>query len=671
MDEFGDRRSRLEAMPEGVTTASPPARPHANGPPSRPGQSRADAKQAGRAALTLAALGVVFGDIGTSPLYAIQTVFAIDNGAVRPTAGDVYGVISLVFWSITLVVSVKYVTFIMRADNDGEGGIMALAALVRRARERVPVKSATLVALGVFGASLFYGDSVITPAISVLSAVEGLKVTASGLAQLVVPIALTILTALFAIQRWGTRTVGGLFGPVMLAWFASLAAAGLHEILLNAGIVEGLSPTYAAQFLFAHPATSFVAMGAVVLAVTGAEALYADMGHFGRAPIRRAWFAVAFPALTLNYLGQAGLVLRSPRAVANPFFLLLPHWARIPMVLLATAATVIASQAVISGAFSVSRQAVRLGFLPRLTVRHTSEREAGQVYVPAVNWGLFLAVVVLVVGFESSQRLASAYGVAVTGTFVITTILFLVVARSRWRWPAWKIALTGALFLPLELTFFAANLSKIFHGGWLPLVIAAGVFCVMTTWRHGREIVTANRTAEEGPLRAFVEEIHAMDPPVARVPGTAVFPNPSIETTPLAMRANVEHNGVLHEHVVVFSWQSVKVPHVADAERISLDDLGYADDGIAHVTARIGFQDDPDIPRALRLACDSGLDCDLTGEGPSYFLSRITLRATDAPGMSGWRKRLFVAIAHNAASPVEYFCLPDERTVTMGSTIRL
>jgi KUP system potassium uptake protein len=378
-----------------------------------------------------------------------------------------------------------------------------------------------------------------------------------------------------------------------------------------------------------------------------------------------------FPALTLNYLGQTGLILHHPSTVENPFFLLLPHWARIPMVFLATAATVIASQAVISGAFSISRQSARLGFLPRLTVRHTSEHEVGQVYVPAVNWGLFIAVVGIVLGFRRSERLGSAYGVAVSGTFVITTVLFLTVARWRWRWPVWTVVLAAAVFLTAEVTFFAANLSKIHHGGWLPLVIGLGVFTVMTTWNRGREIVTANRTREEGLLQSFIEEIRAMDPPLVRVPGTAVFPSPSLNTTPLAMRATVEHINVLHSRAVIISAQSVNIPHVPRRERVTIDDLGYVDDNITHVTARFGFQDEPNIPDALRLAQAKGLECDLDLHGSTYFLSRINIKVTDAPGMSRWRKQLFVAVARNAASPVEYFGLPDERTITMGSQIPL
>jgi KUP system potassium uptake protein len=615
----------------------------------------------------LGALGVVYGDIGTSPLYALQTVFSIDQGAVRPTHGDVYGVISLVFWSITLVVSVKYVTLMLRADNDGEGGVMALAALVRRVLGDVRGRAAAAMALGVFGASLFYGDSVITPAISVLSAVEGLKVSTPALSHVVVPVAATVLTLLFLVQRWGTQRVGSLFGPVMVVWFAAIALAGLHEVIKQPGILAGLSPTYAIAFVVTHPYIAFIAMGAVVLAITGAEALYADMGHFGRGPIRRAWFAVVFPALTLNYLGQGALILRDPAGTANPFFLLLPGWARFPMVVLATAATVIASQAVITGAYSVSRQAMRLGFLPFLRIHHTSRREVGQVYVPAVNGILFVGVLVLMLGFRSSQRLATAYGVAVTGTFIITTALFLVVARAHWRWPTWKLVLAAIVFGGAEITYFAANLTKVAHGGWLPLLIAISVFTVMTTWQRGREIVTARRTAKEGSLPEFIERIRETN--MVRVPGTAVFPHPTKETTPLALRANVEHNHVVHEHVVIVSAISENVPHIPAAQRLSVDDLGYADDGIVHLTVRYGFQDEQDIPAALRLADRPHGELDIDPDNASYFLSRVTLRLTHSPEMSRWRKKLFLALAQNAASPAEYFFLPETRTVVMGSQV--
>jgi KUP system potassium uptake protein len=625
---------------------------------------------AGGLSLTLAALGVVFGDIGTSPLYALQTVFALNNGAVEPTSRDVYGVISLVFWAITIVVSFKYVTFILRADNDGEGGIMALIALVKRLWGDKAMHSVALVVLGVFGAALFYGDSIITPSISVLSAVEGLNVAAPSLSHLVVPIAVTILALLFAIQRFGTHRVGNLFGPVMAIWFLTLAALGLHRFLPHPAIIRSLSPTYAFSFAAHDPYIAFLAIGAVVLAITGAEALYADMGHFGRPPIRRAWFLLVFPALTFCYLGQGALILHDPKAISNPFFLLAPDWAQVPLVVLATAATVIASQAVISGAFSVSRQASQLGFLPRLQIRHTSE-EAGQVYAPAINWTLFACVLILIAVFRSSAKLAHAYGVAVTGTFIIDTILFLVVARYVLRWRRRQIVPAGILFLTVDVCFFAGNVSKVLHGGWFPLLIAFVVFALMMTWQRGRVIVTDNRVAKEGPLQDYIHELHRLDPPVQRTAGTAVFLHPTKETTPLALRANVEHNHVLHETVIIVSVRTENVPHVPDSERLVIDDLGYADDGIVHITIRFGFQDVPDVPAVLRTLTDEehGGHCDV--DEASFFLSKINLRVTRNPGMNLLRKKLFVRIASQAANPAEYFNLPDERTVVMGAHINV
>jgi KUP system potassium uptake protein len=624
-----------------------------------------------RHALTLAALGVVFGDIGTSPLYALHAVFSVDGAIVKPTQANVYGVISLVFWAITLVVSVKYVTFILRADNHGEGGIMALIALLGDVKLRRRLATAALVMLGIFGASLFYGDGMITPAISVLSAVEGLEVVSPSLHEMVVPITLVVLTVLFAIQRFGTGAVGRLFGPVMGIWFAVLAAAGVHRIALDPTILKALSPSYGAQFFADHFHIAFIALGSVVLAITGAEALYADMGHFGRPPIRRAWFLVVFPALTLNYLGQGSLLLDAPRAVDNPFFLLFPDWSRILIVLLATAATVIASQAVISGTFSVTRQAVQLGFLPRLRIRHTSERAEGQIYVAGVNWAIFAAVVGLVIGFGSSEKLAGAYGIAVTGTLAIDTLLFFVVVRGLWHRPLWVTIGGAAAFLVVDLAFLSANVSKIPHGGWFPLLVALGVYTVLTTWQRGREIVTRNRTEEEGPLRDFVEHVHSLDPPVHRPPRTAVFLNPSIETTPLALRANVEHNRTLHENVVIMSLETLRVPHADVARQLRIDDLGYRDDGITHVTGCFGFLDSQNVPEVLRHAADRGLEREVDTDALSYFLSRITIVVTDAPGMRKWRKRLFVAIARNAADPVEYFGLPLERTTVVGAHIEI
>jgi len=660
------------------TGAEEPEVPAAEAPkpasgPEGPGVHASDVRghaRAGATALMIGALGVVFGDIGTSPLYALQTVFTIDDGAVRPTPEDVYGVISLMFWAVTLIVSLKYVAIVMRADNDGEGGVMALVALVRRVLGESRARTRGIVLLGVLGASLFYGDTLITPAISVLSAVEGLEVSAPDLAQFVLPIAAVILTGLFAVQRFGTGRVGTFFGPVMIVWFGVLAVAGVRGILWHPSVIQGLSPTYMVSFVVAHPFIAFVAIGAVVLVITGAEALYADMGHFGRGPIARAWFFAVFPALTLNYLGQAGLILNDPKATANPFFLLLPSWGRLPMVLLATAATVIASQAVISGAFSVTRQAMQLGFLPPLTVHQTSKVEGGQVYLPAVNGALFVGVLALMVTFGSSAKLATAYGVAVTGALLIDTVLMLVVARALWQWEPWKLVLAGVLFGGVEATFFSGNIVKVVHGGWLPLLIATCVFTVMTTWQRGRKIIIANRNRQEGPLQDFIEEFHEQR--IGRVPGTAVFLHPTKETTPLALRANVRFNGILHERVVIVSAVAANVPYVPPGERLSVDDLGYADDGVFHLTLRYGFSEGADIPRGLQDARASGqLELDFDPDEASYFLSRAALRISPEPGLTYWRKLLFVALAKNAANPTAFFGLPVDRTVVMGTHIDL
>jgi KUP system potassium uptake protein len=453
----------------------------------------------------------------------------------------------------------------------------------------------------------------------------------------------------------------------MALWFTVLAISGLHEVIKNPGILRALSPTYGAQFLVDHGHTAFVALGGVVLAVTGAEALYADMGHFGRSPIRRAWFFIVFPALILNYMGQGALILRSPAAVENPFYLLMPGWSRVPMVLLATAATVIASQAVISGAFSITRQAVRLGFLPRLTIRHTSAEEIGQVYVPAVNWGIFVAVVALVLGFGSSEHLASAYGIAVTGTMTTTTLLFFYVVRNLWRKPLWLSLAGAAAFLLVDLTFFAANLTKVLHGGWFPLTIALAVYVVLTTWQRGREIVTRNRIKEEGPLREFVKDLREIEP--YRAPGTGVFLNANPETTPLAMRGIVEHLNALPESVVIISLETTNVPHVPEDERLEIDDLGYRDDGIVQITARFGFQDATDVPRIVRMADTRDIECDIQLDRLTYYVSRIAIVVSDQPGLARWRKRLFLAVSRNAGNPVEYFKLPDDRTIVIGSHV--
>ena len=640
-------------------------------------------------AVTIGALGVVFGDIGTSPIYTISTIFNPDDPhPVATTTQNVYGLISLVVWSVTIIVTLKYVLLVMRADNDGEGGILALITLIRR-QVTAGSRRTTLVlaALGIFGASLFFGDSMITPAISVLSAVEGLKVVEPSLDHLIVPITVVIIVILFAAQRVGTARVGRLFGPVMIIWFTTLAAAGANrlvhhpQIIRAAGvsgiaqhpqILRALSPTYASGFLLGHFWVAFFALAAVVLAITGAEALYADMGHFGRAPITRAWLILVFPACVLSYMGQGALVLDDPvGAIASPFFLLVPGWARLPMVLLATAATVIASQAVITGAFSVSHQAVQLGYLPRLRVTHTSAETVGQIYVPWINWVLMVSVLILVLAFRTSAALAFAFGMAVTATITITTLLFFYIVRQQWRKPLWLVLLGGGAFLAVDLLFLAANLTKLLHGAWLPLLIGVTVFVVLTTWQRGRALVTRQRELDEGPLRAFVDQLHGRRPPLLRVPGTAVFLNRGKSTTPLAMRANVEHNHILHEHVVILSIETLPVPYVQLADRIVLDDLGYTDDGITHVSARFGYMDEPDVPAVLRLAVASGLESDVEVDDVSYFLSTIELRVGDAPGMTRWRKRLFVATSRITADAAEYFGLPRARTVITGSRINV
>jgi KUP system potassium uptake protein len=630
---------------------------------------------AARGALELGALGVVFGDIGTSPLYTVQTIFSpSDPHPVRVTTENVFGVVSLIFWSVIAIVMVTYVLLVMRADNEGEGGIMALITLIRRWSMPSGRRVALALALvGVFGASLFFGDSMITPAISVLSAIEGVQVAAPSVGAIVLPVTAVILIGLFMIQRLGTGAVGRLFGPVMVVWFTVIAACGIRGIVSNPAILKALSPTYAGTFLFGHFGTAFFSLAAVVLAVTGAEALYADMGAFGRGPVTRAWLFVVFPACILNYLGQGALVLSDPaRAISNPFFLLVPGWGRIPMVVLATAATVIASQAVISGAFSVTQQAAQIGYLPRLRILHTSEEQVGQIYVPWVNWALCVAVLVLVFTFRTSTALAYAYGVAVTGTITTTTLLFFYIYRQQWKKPLWLAVTGGGILLTIDLLFFAANLTKLPHGAWLPLAIGIAVFIVLTTWQKGRQLVSRRRALDEGSLREFIDHLHAKKPPLPRVPGTAIFLNRGKVTAPLAMRANVEHNHVLHDHVLIVAIETLPVPHVAQADRLLIDDLGYKDDRIYHVTARFGYMDAPQVPSLLPLIDAAGPEGHpLEGGEVSYFLSTIEIHRGNMPGMSPWRKRLFIATARLTADAAEYFQLPRDRTVIMGSRIEL
>jgi KUP system potassium uptake protein len=622
---------------------------------------------ASKAVLALGALGVVYGDIGTSPLYTEQVIFTVHRAAAQATPAGVYGVVSLIFWALMIIVSTKYAGFIMRAHNRGDGGIMALAALLQRHKV---VYGAALVTLGIFGAALFFGDGIITPAISVLGSVQGLKVIEPGLGHLVVPISVAILVALFFLQRRGTGAIGSLFGPVILIWFIVIGLLGLKEVVKDPAVLQGLSPIWGVRFLVDNGAAGFLALGGVVLAVTGAEALYADRGHFGAAAIRLGWFAVALPALMLNYLGQAALIHHDPSAARNPFYLMAPSWSRYPMLFLATAATIIASQAAISGSFSVARQAVQLGFLPRLKILHPSKVE-GQIYVPIVNWGLCIGVVALALVFQSADKLGDIYGVAVTGTFILNTLLFLAVARFLWGTPRARLAPIAALFLTVEVAFFAANIAKVEHGAWLSLAIALVLSLVMINWRRGQVVVTRNRIAKEGSLSDFLEALPARDPPIDRVPGVAVFLNPNKETTPLALRAEVEHTHAFHQKVLIVSIDPVSVPQVDEFERCTVEELG-GKFKVTHVTIRVGYHDRLDVPEGLRLARKQGLLAkNLDLEHASYFLSRIAITPTDAPPIKRWRKKLFIVMARNAASPIEAFRLPADRTLMVGSQVAL
>ncbi|GID95831.1 potassium transporter Kup [Amorphoplanes digitatis] len=640
-------------------------------PSTTPTVRPAGGRETVRAAAVFGALGVVFGDIGTSPIYTIQTVFnPADPHPVPVTTANVYGVVSLIFWSVMIIVSLTYVTLVMRVNNDGEGGIMALIAMLRRWGGTGGRRGAgILAAAGVFGAALFFGDSMITPAISVLSAVEGVKVVQPGLEDLIVPATAIIIVVLFAFQRRGTAAVGRLFGPVMIAWFLAIGACGITGIAGNPAILKALSPTYAVTFLAGHFGVAFFALAAVVLAVTGAEALYADMGHFGRRAITRGWFLLVLPACVLSYLGQGALILDDPQHISSPFFLLAPGWARLPMVLLATAATVIASQAVITGAYSVASQAAQLGYLPRLRIAHTSESTIGQIYVPWINWLLMVSVLTLVFAFRSSAALAYAFGMAVIATITITTLLFFYLARVHWHTPRWLVGIGGGALLAIDLLFLAANLTKLVHGAWLPLLIGLTAFTVMTTWQKGRQVVTRERERAEGPLSAFIERLRDNKPPLARIPGTAVFLNRGKQTAPLALRANVEHNQILHSQILIVSIQTLPMPHVPDTQRIQVDNLGHAGDGIIHVSAQFGYMDTPDVPAALRLLDPEETEGPISLDDASYFLSKIELAKGPTHTMAAWRKRLFIATSHITADAAEFLGLPRERTVIMGSRI--
>ena len=613
--------------------------------------------------LTLTTIGVVYGDIGTSPLYAMRECF-FGSHAVPGTAGNVLGVLSLIIYSLVLVISIKYIAIVMRADNQGEGGILALTALLPQREGGGGPRWPVLVLMGIFGASLLYGDGMITPAITVLGAVEGLKVATPLFEPFVVPVTVGILIAVFAIQKHGTARVGTLFGPIMVVWFIVIAALGIVWLLRAPIVLTAFDPRHAVAFFQEHRLHGFAVLGAVFLVVTGGEALYADMGHFGKRPIRLAWFGLVLPALLLNYFGQGALLITNPAAVQQPFFLLAPSWALYPLVGLATAAAIIASQALISGAFSLTRQAIQLGYSPRLDIEHTSSEEIGQVYVPQVNWALMLSTIVIVIGFKSSTALAAAYGIAVTLTMLITTVLLHVVAVERWRWPpAAAFAVTG-LFLAVDLAFFGANVLKIAHGGWLPLVIGWGIFTLMTTWKTGRRIVAERLTARAMPLAEFMASVAARPP--ARVAGTAVFMTAQPKGTPAALAHNVRYNKVLHEYVVILMVVTRPVPHVPEADRFEVKALGG---NIFEVTICYGFMEDPDVPEALLQAREHGLAIDEADV--TFFLGRETLIATRTPGMALWRERLFVLIARNAVRATAFFRLPPERVVELGVQVEM
>jgi KUP system potassium uptake protein len=635
-------------------------------PPARTAHERAGGPAAtgwASLALSLGALGVVYGDIGTSPLYTMQLIFRGDH-PMGPSPLRVYGALSLIFWALALVVTLKYVLLILRVDNGGEGGIMALVALIERV-----VKSRRrtgLVIVGVLGASLFYGDGMLTPAISVVSAVSGLQVASPALAAQIVPLSLAVLVGLFALQRFGTGAVGGLFGPVMVVWFVVLGALGAREVAAHPDIVRSLSPTYAARFIADDPLMGFFALGSVFLAVTGAEAIYADMGHFGRPAITRAWLGLAFPCLLLNYMGQGALLLSRPETASNPFFFLVPggQTGQKAMVVLATLATVIASQAVISGAFSVTQQVIQLGFLPRMSIRHTSRRIVGQIYIPLVNWLLCAAVIVLVLTFRSPTGLANAYGIALSAIFATNTLLAFVVFRVLWRKPLRLLIPGAAFFLLVELTFFAANLPKVLSGGWFPLVVGGVFFTVLTTWHRGR--ATLARAVREGrvPLRQYLNGM--IDTPPNRVPGAAVFLTTALDTVPAALLNNAEHNGVVHERVILVKIGIAAVPHVAEEDRLEIERLRC---GFVTIAATYGYQDEPDVGAALREAARQGVEIDL--DRTSYYVNHVTILPTGHARMAGWRKRLFMLLHQNSAPVTRSYHIPPDRVFEVGAYVEL
>lgn len=613
-------------------------------------------------ALTLAAIGVVYGDIGTSVLYALKEVFA--SGHVPFNEANVHGILSIFFWTLTLIVSLKYVSLVLRADNHGEGGLVAMLALASQAVKDRPHLRNRLLVVGIFGTSLFYGDGVITPAISVLSAVEGLEVVSPEFKRWVIPLTLVILFALFAVQKRGTAGIGRFFGPITLVWFAVLAVLGVTQILNHPSILQALDPLHAVRFALAQPGTTFIILGAVVLCVTGAEALYADLGHFGKTPIRLAWFSVVMPALTLNYFGQGALLLEQPEAVKNPFYLMAPDWAQLPLVLLATAATVIASQALITGAFSVTKQVIQLGYLPRLNIQHTSVRDTGQIYIPFVNWGLFVAIVLAVVMFRSSSNLAAAYGIAVTLDMLITTTLTFFVIRHAWKYPLWLcVGATGAFFL-IDITFFASNLLKLFDGGWFPLMIGGGIFTLMMTWKTGRAILNEKLRTDAIDLKSFLEAVFVSPP--TRVEGTAVFLTAEAGAVPNAMLHNLKHNKVLHAQNLFVTVQHHEVPWIGLGKRVEIEPLGH---GCWQAIVHYGFKNDPDVPRALEQIRGHG--CELDPMTTSYFLSRDVVVPTIGKDMSPWREKLFAHMHHNAGAAAAFLNLPNNAVVELGSKVEI
>jgi KUP system potassium uptake protein len=615
------------------------------------------------ALLSLTALGVVYGDIGTSPLYAMRECFHGPH-AIAPTSGNIFGVMSLIVWSLVLIISVKYLIFVLRAENQGEGGILALTALATPIKILSRTERRWIVVLGIFGAALLYGDGIITPAITVLSAVEGLNVATPLFEHYVIPITIVILVGLFLIQSRGTAKVGTLFGPVMVLWFLAIAVLGIMQAVRHPSVFGAVNPLHAFRFFAGNGWHGFLILGSVFLVVTGGEALYADMGHFGKRPIRIAWFALVLPALLLNYFGQGALLIEHPEAAANPFYLLAPAWMLYPLVVLATAAAIIASQALISGAYSLTMQAIQLGFMPRLKIEHTSSTEMGQIYIPALNWALMIGCIVIVIGFGSSSNLAAAYGVAVTSTMVITTVLLFVVEREKWGWSLPLAVLLSGFFFIVDLAFFGANIIKIPAGGWFPLVVGAVIFLLMTTWKKGRRILAQRLMTRAHPIEDFLRDI-AKNPPV-RVPGTAIFMNGTATGTPPALLHNLQHNKVLHERVVLLTVKTKQMPHVEPEDRVRVESLGHE---FYRMIINYGFMEDPEIPTVLEslMPPDPVFDPMTT----TYFLGRETVIASKHPGMMLWREKVFALMSRNSSSATAYFCLPPNRVVELGAQVEI